>query len=257
MTDSRNHPHIKCYRHDAHKLNGRSHADAADTFAGVRVNQPVPHGADGDAAALSRPSGKPTQTMANHTSPYRLSLVDGESQFHHQRRQNGVKSAVRELLGETDSEAMHQMWLASDVAALFNEAVPYPYTSLKYHTLLVAALLDNYRDGHAFADLSLVVDDAETIVPHRTVYAGVEFALRIDAAVADRPAAHLGSRPRRSWASTWSQLPTHPLDTNHSKSDMVLDANLRRIRAWSTALQYLEDFANWDNRPTEPTEEIV
>jgi len=72
---------------------------------------------------------------------------------------------VRELLGETDSEAMHQMWLASDVAALFNEAISFPYTSLKYHTLLVAALLDNYLDGHAFADLSLVVDDAETIVP--------------------------------------------------------------------------------------------
>ena len=159
---------------------------------------------------------------------------------------------MRELLGETDSEAMHQMWLASDVAALFNEAISFPYTSLKYHTLLVAALLDNYLDGHAFADLSLVVDDAETIVPRRTVYAGAEFALRIDATVADRTATHLGRRPRRSWASTWSQLPRHPLGTSHSKLDIIFDANLRRIRAWSTALQYLEDFTNWADRHIEP-----
>jgi len=26
---------------------------------------------------------------------------------------------------------------------------------------------------------------------------------------------------------------------------MTLDANLRRIQSWSTALQYLEDFAAW------------
>ena len=37
----------------------------------------------------------------------------------------------------------------------------------------------------------------------------------------------------------------HPLDTDHDKYDMVLDANLRRIGAWSAALQYLEDFECW------------
>ena len=44
-------------------------------------------------------------------------------------------------------QAMHRAWLDSDVVAAFNESVYYPYTSLKYHTLLVAALVDNYRDG--------------------------------------------------------------------------------------------------------------
>ncbi len=122
---------VAAYRHDAHELNGETHDYAPDTFHGVPVNQTVPHGADGDASALSRP---------------RLS------------------EAVSGLLTGSNPEAMHP-WLTSDVASGFNERIDYPYTSLKYHTLLVAALLDNYRPGHEFTDLLLVVDDAGEIVP--------------------------------------------------------------------------------------------
>ncbi|MDL0118814.1 hypothetical protein PNQ29_03525 [Halobacterium salinarum] len=180
--------------------------------------------------------------MDNHTSRYRLSLIDGDSQHHQQASQDRVKSAVHDLLTETDSKDLHQAWLTSDVAARFNEAVSYPYTSLKYHTLLVATLLDNYRNGHQFNDLHLLVDDAETIVPHRTIYADDEFALRITGADVGQPSARLGRQPQRSWASTWTQLPAHPLDTDHDNYSMVLDANLRRIQSWSTALQYIEDY---------------
>jgi hypothetical protein len=120
------------------------------------------------------------------------------------------------------------------VAAAFTESVYYPYTSLKYHTLLVAALLDTYRAGHEFSDLQLVVDDADEIVSQRTVYADEEFALRIDADTRGQPPARLGSRPWRSWASVWNRIETHPLDTDGDKYDMVLDANRRRIGAWST-----------------------
>ena len=123
----------------------------------------------------------------------------------------------------------------SDLSVLY-----YPYTSLKYHTLLVAALLDNYHAGHEFANLLLVVDAGE-IVPHRTVYAGDRFALRIDEDADGQPWVRLGSRPWRSWASAWKRLTAHPLDVNHDKHDMVLDTNLRRIWSWSTALQYIED----------------
>lgn len=234
---------LVAYRHDAHKLHGRSHAAAVDQIAGVRVNQSVPSGADRDAAALSRPSGEPTTTVDNHTSPYRLSLVDGESRNPrpHATRTD-IDRAIRELLSEPDPDAAHRAWLTSDVAALFNEAVSYPYTSLKYHTLLVAALFDNYRDGHPFSDLRLVVDDAATIVPHRTVFAGDRFTLRITAAETNQPSTGLGDRPRRSWAWIWTQLPVHPIDADHTTEDRILDANLRRIRSWSTALQYIEDF---------------
>ena len=234
---------VAVYRHDAHKMNGQPHDSAPKTFAGVPVNQTVPHGADSDASALSRPSGKPVQTMENHETPYRLSLIEGESRYDPQEfTRNGVDSAVRSLLTEDDPETIHRAWLESTVVSAFNENVYYPYTSLKYHTLLVAALLDNYHAGHEFGDLRLVVDPAGEIVPHRTVYAGEGFALRIDVDAQGRPSVRLGSRPWRSWASTWNRLEAHPLDTAHEKYDMVLDANLRRIGAWSTALQYIEDF---------------
>lgn len=240
---SRDEELLVAYRHDAHKVNGRSHADAVDRIAGVRVNQSVPYGADRDAAVLSRPSGEPTMTVDSHTSPYRLSLVDGESRNPRpDATRTDIDRAIRELLSETDPDAAHRAWLTSDVAALFNEAVSYPYTSLKYHTLLVAALLDNYRDGHVFSELKLVVDNAATIVPYRTVFTGDRFTLRITAAETNQPSTGVRDRPRRSWASTWTQLPAHPIDADHATHDRILDANLRRIRSWSTALQYIEDF---------------
>ena len=234
---------VAVYRHDAHKLNGHPHDNAPETFAGVPVNQVVPHGADGDASALSRPRGRPEQTVGTHETLYRLSLIEGESRYEPQEfTRSGVESAVRELLTEDTPETIHRAWLESNVVSAFTESIYYPYTSLKYHTLLVAALLDNYRDGHKFADLQLVVDDADEIVPHRTVYAGDEFALRIDEDARGQPSAGLGRRPWPSWASAWNRLEAHPLDTDSDTYDMVLDANLRRIGAWSTALQYIEDF---------------
>ncbi|MFC6765362.1 hypothetical protein [Natrinema soli] len=234
---------VAAYRHDTHKFTGDPHEYAPETFAGVSVNQPVPYGADGDAAALSRPSSQPEQTVATHGTHYRLSLLTGESRYDpNEFTRADVEDTMRCLLTEDDPETIHHTWLDSDVASAFNESVYYPYTSLKYHTLLVAALLDNYCDGHEFADLHLVVDPVEKIVPHRTVYADERFTLRIDGDPHRRPSARLGARPRRSWAATWTRLPAHPLDVAHDKYDMVLDANLRRIRAWSTALQYLEEF---------------
>jgi len=141
---------------------------------------------------------------------------------------------------------MHRRWLHSELMSAFNEAVFCPYTSLKYHTLLVAALVDNYRAGHEFDDLWLVVDGADEIVPHRTVFAAGDFALRLTGRDTDKPRAALGSRPWRSWASVWGRLSAHPpLDTAADRFDMMLDANLRRIQAWSTALQYLEDWRQW------------
>jgi hypothetical protein len=38
---------------------------------------------------------------------------------------------------------MHQAWLEGDVVSAFNESTYHPYTSLKYHTLLVAVLVSH------------------------------------------------------------------------------------------------------------------
>lgn len=246
MTDSSHRTLIDIYRHDAHKLHGTPHDAAADTFAGVPVNRPVPYGADGDAAALSRPSGQPEQTLDTHATPYRLSLLTGESQYDPtEATPTASASATRRLLTDDDPTAVHRAWLDSDVVSAFNESVYYPYTSLKYHTLLVAALFDNYREGHAFPDLYLVVDPADEVIPHQTIYLGDEFALRLTSKHGDRPSSRLGAQPSRSWAAVWGRLTAHPIDTDGDAWARVLDANLRRIRSWSTALQYLEDFAAW------------
>lgn len=95
------------YRHDTHKLTGQPHDSASETYTGVPVNRPVPHGADGDAAGLSRSPGQPEQTVANHRTRYRLSLIDGESRY--DRHPSGkLENAVRGLVTRVKPEAMHQ-----------------------------------------------------------------------------------------------------------------------------------------------------
>lgn len=195
MTD----PLLEAYRHDAHKLTGHSHDTAPEEFAGVPVNRPVPHGADGDAAALSRPSGEQAQTVPAHGTRFRLSLLSGNTQEETGPADQGVESALSGLLTVGDAVKTHRAWLSTEVASAFSESVYHPYTSLKYHTLLVGALLANYHAGATFGDLALVVDPVEKVVAHRTVYAGESFALRLttDSRADDegRPAARLGPHP--------------------------------------------------------------
>jgi len=62
-------------------------------------------------------------------------------------------------------DELHAAWLTSEAAAVVNESVYLPYSSLKYHVLLVAALLDAYRAGHAFDDLYVVVEPVSESPP--------------------------------------------------------------------------------------------
>ena len=250
-------PMCVAYRHDVHKLFGRSHESAIDSYAGVAVNEPVPLGADADAALLSRPAGEPERTVSNHAAPHRLSLVTGSTLA--EAEQVGVCDSITEfeqLVVSSDAERLHAAWLTTATGAAFNESVFYPYTSLKYHTLLVAALLDNYREGYDFEDLWLVASPgspaantgdvdavlgADVVVPHRTVCWTSALTLHITGEPGDRPATSLGEFPARSFSDVWCRLPVHPIDVDSSREARVLDAQLRRIRSWSTALQYVED----------------
>ncbi len=236
-------PMLAVYCHDVHKLRGRSHAAARERVAGVRVNETVPLGADRDAALLSRPSGEPEQTLATHASPSRVSLLTGDVVMTGPVGADGRGAAIRELVRIEDPVAMHEAWLASEVAALFNESVYYPYTSLKYHTLLVAALLDNYRAGVGFEELFLAVGDPDgAVTPHRTVLSTPGIQLCVTGDPGNRPAARLGDEPARCFADVWARLPEHPFDVDGERRWRVLDAQLRRIRSWSAALQFVEEF---------------
>ena len=234
------------YRHDVHKLRGRAHDDASDEFADVSVNESVPLGADGDASMLSRPRGKPQTTLEAHQSPFRLRIDTGETTVE-RASVAAVHEAVRDLVRIDDADVAHAAWLGSDVAAAFHEAIQLPYTSLKYHVLLTAALYANYRTGADFDDLYLVVDEpSEAVTPHRTILHVGDVSLRLDADARGRPATRLGSKPTRSFADVWARLPDHPLDADASRDHRVLDAQLRRLRSWSTALQYIEDTLGGD-----------
>jgi len=236
---------LRVYRHDAHKMRGRSHDAGTRQLAGVTVNQSVPYGADSDAAAMSRPGGKPSGTVDGAETHYRLSLLTGDTRYDPDEFSlRSREPELRALLATDDAEAMHREWLESDTVSAFNETVFQPYTSLKYHTLLVAALVDCYRNDAAHGDLYLVADAPGEIVPHRTVYAGDGFTLRLNDTPGDA-CASLPSRPFRSWASTWGRMTSHPIDTADDKFTMALDSQLRRIRAWSTALQFIEDYQAW------------
>ncbi|WP_254837871.1 hypothetical protein [Natronomonas marina] len=257
-------PMVAVYRHDVHKLRHRRHSAAAESYAGVAVNETVPLHADRDAALLSRPRGEPEQTVANHWSPYRLSLLTGETAVETDRIQAAAGGGFRDLVTPDDPERLHARWLPSAVAGAYSESVHYPYTSLQYHTLLAAALLDAYRAGRAFEDLWLVatgssLDDASTtdtattrdpeaalaadeVEPHRTVCWTPDLALHVTATPGDSPAARLGDAPARSFADVWSRLPAHPIDTDGGRRWRLLDAQLRRIRSWSVALAYIDEF---------------
>jgi hypothetical protein len=234
-------PMVAVYRHDIHKLRSRAHEHAADRVHGVRVNESVPFGADGDAAVLSRPRGEPAQTVDAHASWRRLSLLTGDVVPDEARDES-----LGELLCIDDAARLHAAWLGASLPAGFCESPYYPYTSVKYHTVLAAALLDNYRAGHAFEDVWLAVgssgNEGVAVVPHRTVLATSSFALYVTAEPGDRPATRLGSVSARSFADVWARLPELPFDVDGSRAWRVLDAQLRRIRSWSTALQYIEEY---------------
>lgn len=225
------------------------------------MNEAVPRGADGDAALLSRPSGEPEQTVPNHASPYRLSLVTGESATEPGRIRAAADGGFKTLVAPDDPVRLHAAWVTSDVAAAFNESVYDPFTSVKYHVLLTAALLAAYRNGRSFDELYLTALPGESaaaaggveaavasekVVPHRTVLWSPVVTLAVTGEPDGRPAARLGAAPARSFADVWSRLSGQPFETGE-RARMVLDAQLRRMRSWSTALQYIEDFTAWQD----------
>lgn len=248
---------VAALRHDVHKLNARRHSAAREYESGEPVNEQVPFGADQDAAVLSRPDEGPEPAMQSYVAPYRLSLLTGEAAVETERIEAAAGGGFRRLVRPADPELLHARWLTSRVPAAFNESPYYPHTSLKYHTLLVAALVDNYRAGLGFEELYLVVspgDDAaatrsaeaalssETVEPARTVLWTPGLTLHVTGDPDGRPAARLGPEPTRSFADVWTRLPAHPFDVDEKRVWRVLDAQLRRIRAWSTALQYIEEY---------------
>lgn len=228
------------YRHDAHKMHGRSHGNAPEEWHDISVNEDVPYSADIDAAAMSRPRGKPEQTLHGHETHYRRNLMTGKTAYDEEAfNLNRVAGDLEALLEERPVDETHRAWLENDVVGRFNEAVFYPYTSLKYHTILVAALVWHYREGYEYDDLGLWLCEEREIGPSVVFDAG-EWQLCI--APHKRPhSAKLGSKPMQNFSEVWMRLPNHPWSDEPAAEIKWIDAQLRRVQSWSTALQYLEN----------------
>jgi hypothetical protein len=69
--------------------------------------------------------------------PSQLSLLTGETVYDPGNfSRSTIESEVSELIATDYPQVAHEQWLESNVAAVFNESVYHPYTSLKYHTVL-------------------------------------------------------------------------------------------------------------------------
>jgi hypothetical protein len=122
---------LAVYRHDAHKMRGQSHSSAPDEWLGIPVNQDVPYNADSDAAAMSRPNGKPEQVLHGHETHYRRVLFSGDTRYDEQNFSlQEYRPHLKSLLQGNEAVTMHEKWLQSPTVAAFNEAVYFSYTSL-------------------------------------------------------------------------------------------------------------------------------
>jgi hypothetical protein len=121
--------------------------------------------------------------------------------------------------------------LNDKIVSRFNEITTMPFTSLKYHTLLVCALHWNYKQGRDFQDLFLhCTTEKMPKELYSTIFKHGDLRLIINN---DPSGAKIGA-PAPYFGQTIGRLYNIPLP------EFLID-NLRRFRSWSTGLQYLED----------------
>lgn len=226
-------------RHDFHKMKGKKH----------NKNNPqhvVPMGADGNAGDMSRLKLKSkfntNEEDADDVSNYRLSLIDGTNLFEHGKRETLCEEIRREFrYTDSPADVLYKKLLLCKSFSMFNEDVDYPYTSLKYHTLLTANLYWNYLHGRQFKDLCFKIINMDDVIDiFDVVYIDNNNNKCFTISVADKykkydALAVLGNKPTMNFGNLMGRL----------RCDVYIEkqlfSNLRRIKSWSTGLQYFDD----------------
>jgi len=119
--------------------------------------------------------------------------------------------------------------------------VDYPYTSLKYHTLLTANLYWNYLHGRQFKDICFKIIDMDDVIDiFDVVYIDIDNNKCFIISVADKykrydALAVLGNKPTMNFGNLMGRL------RGEVYIEKQLFSNLRRIKSWSTGLQYFDD----------------
>jgi hypothetical protein len=130
---------------------------------------------------------------------------------------------------ENDPIRLHKKILNSELLNLYNEAITYPYTSLKYHLLLSCSIYYNLFQGHDIFNLYLC-ENGKVDSPFQIIFKNneIEWALT----------PHKGiSRVWQRFDLTWIRRITESIG-----GDRVLDGLLSSITSWSAALATIEDY---------------
>lgn len=211
----------KALFHDAHKVFRTKH----NTLNEIKLST----SADVDAAKLSRPvmANKRDKMNGNYLNKSFIS----EKFYTEKDRREFEKYFVREYLrSNDDTQILHEKFINDSILSNFNEITSMPYTSLKYHSLLVTALHYNYLKGRDFKDLYLNFYD-NTEDRYTTIFKYKKVIMAIDD---NKEGSNIGFRPTTNFGDTIGRINTILLP------DFVIE-NLRRFRSWSVGLQYLDD----------------
>jgi hypothetical protein len=212
-------------KHDLHKLskNAPKHKNA--------LTDKVMQKADGIASWLSR--NFRFQEFSN--KPFRISLVKNSNGNNNYREYKIHKTeSANNLFTENDPIRLHEKILNSELLNLYNEAITYPYTSLKYHLLLSCSIYYNLFQGHDIFNLYLCEND-QVDSPFQIIFKNDEIEWVLTP--------HKGiSRVWHRFDLTWMRRITDSIG-----GDRVLDGLLSSITSWSTALATIEDY-NKENK---------
>ncbi|MDP2846072.1 MAG: hypothetical protein Q8N79_08400 [Candidatus Methanoperedens sp.] len=183
--------------------------------------------ADRDAARMSRHP----RAREEMTGEYLSRSFFEQRDMTDQTRKIYSEYCQREYIDSQDSaELLHMKLLGDKIIGNFNEITSMPFTSLKYHTLLVCTLHWNYKQGRDFQDLYLHCATKMPDEAYSIVFQYDDLCMFIN----DDPSGAKIGAPAPFFGQTVGRLYNVPLP------EFMVD-NLRRFRSWSTGLQYLED----------------
>lgn len=208
----------KALLHDMHKVFKEKHNNKV---------RDIDTDADRDAANMSRHPKAKDDLTGEYLS---LSYIVRRDMSERTRRRYTAHCQQEHLDSKLPTPELHMQFLHDTVVGCFNEITSMPYTSLKYHTLLVCALHYNYKQGLDMQELYLHCVAKQPKEQYTAIFnhGNLWFVINNDATGAKIGAA------APFFGQTIGRLYNVPLP------EFLVD-NLRRFRSWSAGLQYLED----------------
>lgn len=191
---------------------------------------------DAEASNLSRHNTPLYHSLLRVCSDrFNKSLVKNKN-YNEQDRKRFIGYIEKEYINSLDNTSLlHTKLLQDNILSNFNETPPMPFTSLKYHTLLVCAIYYNHlKYNRRFDELYLNYTNTPED-PYTVIFKYNNHNLVINN---KKNGGRIGFIPTHNFGDTIGRLVC-----SHSELlfTQYIVENLRRFRSWSVGLQYLED----------------